>query len=429
MTKISGLVGAAAALSALFLAAGRAMASDSSYIVFNESNTNDTEWTFHNMKFYGDKTNSAYLWSAGSYVVSPLFADPVVRVSITFKGASASTRRTMEVVPLDASGLELGGMSMEFDPPELLDVAVAEWDAEAGVRQFRIGASTGNGNIQLHDCRVELAGGGHATAVPSGLENRDVKGNSFVAGWAVCAGAEAYLVDLRRVDRSESSWQGVAMSEGFDGAVNAGASPKEIKDVQAVCPMMDGERIYVPAATNGIVQIGSRDKAGCIALTGCSAECGRSLLFRAMRCVSRDEGTVMPLLWSDGATTNGFSHVVLGDEMADYEVPLDSVPAGSLVLLHSTTNRSTGSRSNGRVWLDSVSMVDGYSAAQVGTNTVYDSVRTSSASCRFSGLRRGATYLWRVRSVCGEAVSAPSPFMEVVPEGEMGWSGTSIILK
>ncbi len=426
---ISGLVRAAAMLAALFLAAGRAVASGSVYIVFNESNTNGTEWTFHDMKFYGDKTNSAYLWSAGAYVASPLFADPVVRVSITFKGASASTRRSMVVVPLDASGLELDGMAMAFDPPERLEVAVAEWDADAGVRQFRIGASTGNGNIQLYDCRVELAGDGPAAAVPSGLENRDVNGNSFVAGWAVCAGAEAYLVDLCRVDRSESSWQGVAMSEGFDDAVNAGAAPKEVKDVQAVFPMMDGERIYVPAATNGLVQIGSRDKAGCIALTGCPAEGGRSVLFRAMRCVSRDEGTVMPLLWTDGATTNGFSSVVLGDEMADYEVPLDSVPAGALVLLHSTTNRSSGSRSNGRVWLDSVSMVEGYSAAQVCTNTVHESVRTSSASCRFSGLSRGVTYLWRVRSVCGEAVSAPSSFMEVVPEGSMGWPGTAIILK
>ena len=115
--------------------------------------------------------------------------------------------------------------------------------------------------------------------------------------------------------------------------------------------------------------------------------------------------------------------------MADYEVPLSGVPAGSAVVLHSTTNRSTTSSAHGRVWLDSVSVVSGYVPALVSTNAVAESVATVAVSRKFSGLEKGATYLWRVRSVVGGTVSAPSAFVEVVPEGQADNSGTAIIIR
>ena len=400
------------------------------YMIFDEAHTNGSEWVFHNVKFHNNKVNNAYLTSSSGYIKSPVFSKQVIRATISFQAATVNTDRIMEVVPLDADGSEIEGGKRRFIPTVRQDMAVSEWDAELDVRQIRIGiCSGGGGNVQFYSCLVEFAGGGTVALVPSGLENRNVRGNSFVAGWNACAGADAYLVDLYQVERTASSWRNEVMGEDFESAVNTGAASKEIKDIPAAFPSMDGTKVYVPPATNGLVQIGSRDKAGWLVLAGWPAEEGRAVRFRAMRCHSSDEGTVMPLLWTDGIATNGFSSVVLGDEMADYEVPLDSVPAGSFVLLHSTTNRTTASRANGRVWLDSVSIVGGYTAARVGTNVVSEAVRTSSASRKFTRLSRGATYLWRVRSVCGEAVSEPSPFVEVVPEGEMEWSGTAIIMR
>ena len=399
-------------------------------MVFDEAHTNESEWVFYNIKFHNNKVNNAYLTSSSAYIKSPVFSKQVIRATISFMAATVNTDRTMEVVSLDANGSEIEGGARRFVPPAEQDEAISEWDAELDVHQIRIGICPGGGgNVQFYNCLVEFADGGSVVLAPSVLENRNVRGNSFVAGWNVCAGADAYLVDLYRVERTASSWRSEVMREDFESAVNAGASSKEIKDIPSTFPSMEGMKVYVPQATNGLVQIGGRDKAGWLVLAGWPAEEGRAVRFRAMRCPSNDEGTVMPIMWTDGTVTNGFSSVVLRDEMSEYEVPLDSVPAGSFLLLHSTTNRSTATRANGRVWLDSVSIVDGYTAAHVGTNAVSEAVRTSATSRKFTRLSSGATYLWRVWSVCGEAVSGPSPLVEVVPEGEMEWSGTAIIIR
>jgi len=405
------------------------MAENSNYMVFDEAHTNGTGWVFHNIKFYSNKVNNAYIWSPEGYIESPLFTNPVIRVSITFKAATANTRRLMEVMPHDAAGNEIVELAHEFEPSPEESVAVSSWDAEAGVCRFRIGGNTDSGNIQLFNCLVELEGGITLVFAPTGLENRRICGNSFVAGWEDGVGADSYLVDLFRVDSRESSWQAEVMSEDFAAAVNSGGSVRAIANVPAMFPQLDGRNIYIPVHTNGLVQIGTQAAAGYIALSGCCVEEGYAVRFRASRYVHEYEGCVMPLLWTDGAETNAFASVTLADEMADYEVPLSSVPAGSVVLLHSTTNSSIVSKVRGRVLLDSVSVVSGYTPRQASTNVVAESVQAIGPSHKFTSLARGATYLWRVRSVCGGVVSQPSPLMAVVTEGEMERSGTAIIVR
>ena len=413
----------ALALCLLSLANCLAAAGDTGCMVFDESHTNGTEWTFHDVKFSSGSENNAYLYSAGGYIESPRFTHPVVRVSISFKGATAGTRRTLVVTPLDSSGSEIAGREKEFEPHEELCAAVAEWGAEEGVCQFRIGARTGSGNIHLRDCLVELADGVPLAFVPSGTESREVGGDSFVAAWNASEGADSYLVDLYRVDEIRSSWSGVLMQEDFGGAENSGGNPRHIADVQSLFPSLDGERIYVPVHTNGLVQIGTGEKEGWLVLRGCAAEAGEAVLFRAQRYLHKEEGREMPLYWTDGMQTNAFASVTLCDEMSDYEVPLDGVPDGASVALRSTK------RGHGRVLLDSLAVVSGYSPASVATNAVVELARTANSRWRFSGLQRGATYLWRVRSVCGEAVSAPSQFASVVPEGGIRRSGMCMIFK
>lgn len=404
-------------------------AENPNYIVFDEAHTNESAWTFVNIKFYNNKVNNAYLSSSASVIASPLFSDSVIRAGISFMASSVSTHRILRVVPLDGEGNEIASGIREFVPPPTKDMAEVVWTAEAGVRQIKIGASTGTGNIHVYDCSVELAGGDGLPAAPRGLENRDVKCNSFVAAWNACDGAESYLVDLYRVEMTGSSWCEDLLREDFSDAVNATGNPVQIRDIPCLFPQLDGERLYVPARTNGFVQIGTGDKAGHVALVGCPAAEGRAVRFRAKRYIHKDEGSVMPLLWTNGEVTNAFASVELADEMADYEVSLDCVPAESVVLLHSSTNRSTSASARGRVWLDSVSVVSGYSPASVSTNAVVEGVAASSAMRKFCGLGAGATYLWRVRSVRGEEVSEPSAFMEVSLAGDLEHIGTAIILR
>lgn len=404
-------------------------AENPNYIFFDEAHTNESEWAFVNIKFYNNKVNNAYLSSSGSIIASPLFSNSVIRVEISFMAASVSTHRLMKVVPLDGSGNEIESGMCEFVPPLEKGVAEVAWPAEAGVRQFKIGADTGDGNIHVYDCLVALAGADGAPSVPCGLENRKVTGSSFVAAWRACEGAESYLVDLYRVDRIGSSWSGEPWREDFADAVNTTGNPVQIRDIPALFPQLEGERLYIPARTNGLVQIGTGDKAGHVALVGCPAAEGRAVRFRAKRYKHKDEGSVMPLLWTDGGETNAFASVELADEMSDYEVPLDGVPSGAVVLLHSTTNRSTGASARGRVWLDSVSVVSGYTPAQVATNAVAEGAAALSPMRKFSGLCAGTPYLWRVRSVRGEAASEPSALMEVVPEGEREKAGTAVFFR
>lgn len=404
-------------------------AENPNYMIFDEAHTNESAWTFTNIKFYNNKVNNAYLSSGGSIIASPVFSNSVIRVEISFMASSANTHRQMKVVPLDGSGNEIESGMREFVPPLTKGVAEVAWTAEAGVRQFWIGASTGNGNIHVYDCLVELSCGDGAPSVPRGLENRRVTGSSFVAAWNACEDAESYRVDLSRVDLTGSSWSGEPWREDFADAVNSTGNPVQIVDMPALFPRLDGERLYIPARTNGLVQIGTGDKAGHVALVGCPAAEGCAVRFRAKRYAHQDEGSVMPLLWTDGEATNAFASVVLADEMSDYEVPLDGVPSGAVVILHSTTNRSTAASARGRVWLDSVSVVSGYTPAYVATNAVAEGAATLSPQRKFSGLCAGALYLWRVRSVRREVASEPSALMEVVPEGEREKHGAAVILR
>ena len=404
-------------------------AENPNYIVFDEAHTNESAWAFANIKFYNNKVNNAYLSSSGSVIASPVFSNSVIRVEISFMASSVSTHRLMKVVPLDESGNEIESGMREFVPPLVKGVAEVAWTAEAGVRQFKIGASTGNGNIHVYDCLVLLSGADGAPSVPRGLENRKVTGSSFVAAWNACEGAESYRVDLYRTDRVASSWSGETWREDFADASNSTGNNVLIGDVPSLFPQLDGERLYIPARTNGLVQIGTGDKAGFVALVGSPASAGQAVRFRAKRYTYKDEGSVMPLLWTDGGTTNAFASVELADEMSEYEVPLDGVPEGAVVLLHSTTNRSTAASARGRVWLDSVSVVSGYTPAYVVTNAVTEGAATLSPMLKFSGLCAGALYLWRVRSVRGEEASEPSALVEVVPEGERETFGTAIVFR
>ena len=424
---MKGVIGAG--VGALIAIMCNLRAENPNYMVFDEAHTNESAWTFANIKFYNNKVNNAYLSSSGSIIASPLFSTSVIRVEIAFMASSVNTHRLMKVVPLDGFGNEIESGIREFVPPLTKGVAEVFWTAEAGVRQFRIGASTGNGNIHVYDCLVELSGECGAPSVPSGLENRRVTGNSFVAAWNVCDEAESYLVDLYRVDLTGSSWSGERWREDFADASNSSGNPVQIGDIPALFPQLDGERLYIPARTNGLVQIGTGDKAGHMALVGCPAAEGRAVRFRAKRYAHKDEGSVMPLMWTDGEATNAFASVELADEMSDYEVPLEGVPSGAVVILHSTTNRSTAASARGRVWLDSVSVVSGYVPASVSTNVVTEGAMTLSPQRKFTGLCAGSLYLWRVRSVRGEGASEPSALMEVVPEGGRDRLGAAIVLR
>lgn len=394
-------------------------AQDRDHVDFNEAQTNNTNWAFNRVKFYANKTNNAYLWTSDCSIVSPRYSNPVAGISISCMASSERTQRRIEVTLLDCNGNEVDGGTRELVPPVERGIVGISLGGGSGVHQFVIGASSGEGNIHLYDCTVLLDGG----AAPEELVNEKVTGSSFVGAWKACDGADFYLVDLYRVDETPSAWSCAKIMEDFGAAANAGGNPVQIEEIGSLFASLDGSRVYVPAHTNGLVQIGTGSKAGWLALSGCAVENGDALIFRAQRYLHNEEGRVMSLYWTDGVQTNSFDSVTLCDEMTDYEVPLAEVPEGACVMLRST--KST----NGRVWLDSVAVVSGYRPASVATNLVVGAKRAANARCRFTGLEKGATYLWGVRSVCGGDVSSCSELVQVVPDGDPDMPGFSVMVR
>ena len=396
------------------------------FIEFCKDTLEGSGWNLENVKFYSTGVKNAYLSSSSSHLDSPVFSTPVEKIRIGFMASSSSTGRKLVVRLFDGEGKQVGE-ERSFAAPASRGTAEVACAGGDGVACFSIGADTGSGTIPLYDCVVEFADG--AVPAPCGLENCRVTGSSFVGTWRECGGAGSYLVDLMRVDERSSAWGGEVLAEDFAGAVNEKGNPVELKDMAALFPMLGGERVYIPAHTNGFVQIGTGDRPGFVVLAGCPVQSGEAVRFRAKRYVSGDEGTVMPLLWTDGHATNAFAAVELGNEMADYEVPLDGVPEGALVMLHSTTNRSTAASARGRVWLDSVSVVSGYVPPQTATNSVEVSRRTYAPCCKFRDLTAGSLYLWRVRAVSEGGVSEPSALKSVVPEGAPDWGGIAVYFR
>ena len=424
--RIAGMIAGLCASIALASAASLRQA-----FVFEGALTNGTGWTYTNVQLPSSGSGVYFSGSTG-VILSPEFGQAITNLVVAYKGASEKTTRAVEVVPLRGSEV-LSDAAVRLEPVAVRTSAVLDWPVEMGVTGFRMNSLTGSGTVWLYTADVHFESdpqGYEVPAPPEELAEEKLTGSSFAAVWSAAEGAVSYLFSLWRVDVTSSSWSGVRAECDFADVVNTGGSSAEIKDISTLGGWMSGVKLYAPKQTSGVLQIGSRDDAGCLRLDVPELGAADALIIRAQRYVVSDEGNVMPIDCVVGGVTNAVAALTLGDAMADYEIPLAGLSAGASLLLHSTTNRATSSRSNGRVLLDSVAVVSDYVSPVAATNRVIDDVHVADLRKGLHELETGRTYLWSVTSVgVSGACSEPSAMRSVVPTGPRERLGSAVVFR
>jgi len=281
---------------------------------------------------------------SGHEYVSPRYSNAVDRISLTYSSANTSDAVTLYAsggdTPIATFTAAASAASLEF--PDATDF-----------RAFRL-VTGGALSLLSLDAEVSSATLEAPTAVTI---TNNITGTSFGARWAAVAEATGYRVSvwtnvLVGVSEGTDLW-----FEGFPGSPTTGSNTKGFEEGFAQNSGWESSNVFA-TASDGVVRIGSSSQKGWLAtppLTSFSAS-PLTLRFKAWR-FNKDAGVDMPIRIISGPDTNELAVVALTTDSTVYHVSLPSLAADDRLVFHSTTNKAD----DGRVCLDDVAIVGGYS--------------------------------------------------------------------
>ena len=327
-------------------------------------------WCFTNVGSSNEK-NGMTLKSENSKIASPKFLMPLRMANFDIEGAGASVNRAVCFVGMyngnivtsavsKVEGVVVGMISVEIPDDMLIDsfeLKFKEFEGDEG------NLIMGKTAIYFSKCTLEYS----TRVFPSyGVQAKALYCDGIELGWKNALGTAKNIVNLWRVDNFPDRCDVTNKVWSFTAAENEGGNSKNISDDEkwSEAGMMVAN-IYVGARTNGFIQIGATTKQGEIILPRFDIKEGMALGFEASR-YSSTEGKWMPLKYSLNNETNTFYSVELTDDFNIYYVPLTEVPDGARISFHSTTNN----KSQCRVLLKNIVLVEGYSPAEVVTNSI-----------------------------------------------------------
>lgn len=244
-------------------------------------------------------------------------------------------------------------------------------------------------------------GGVYAPAVKPAT---DITSNSFVANWSAVDGAEEYVVELyRQTETAEGEGDKVeVLSEDFMNCSKSNTllTHEEI-DAYMSSTGWDCDYVY---SENGVLRIGGNEP-GYLFTPWLDASGNVVTTLKASLYNADDTGVLLTLEYVDAA-----DNTIAAE---DFEVGKDGVKVVSeasvdgkfYIILH--TYNSEGAK---RVNVDDL-LVNLLTSVR---NELVESVATDKASHRFENLEKNGKYLYRVKAVAGDEVSAFSAFEEVV---------------
>ncbi len=331
---------------------------------------------------------------------SPTYAHTVTNVSVLCKCSNQTATRLLRIIPLTVSS---GGVVTNEDaavtfenPNEDESVREASFDETVGANAFLIGMTgSGSGNWTLYSATVKHTGP-EILVAPTGLQSEDVTSNSFTATWEAALAADSYALRVWQEMVGDPSFTTTAVLQNFDALTNANKTAKKIDDelVFRLGTDWDGTLVYVPARSEGIVQVGNGSSEGWLltpAWTG-PVMADPTLLVCARRYPHEKEGTRMPIDLVRGDTTNAVAEFTLTDVWTYYAAPLTDFAIGDRLLLHSLANGR-----GKRALIDSVQIVSGYVPGVVTTNEVFLKEGITETTQTVTNLQEGV-YSWAVRA-------------------------------
>ena len=357
------------------------------------------------------------------YIVSTNFNSVILAIVVKVH-SSSSTGRRLAFEPWIGSAFSADSAAKcDYTPNKDTYVfETIEFPEGVEATKFRMKLDGGGGSTGWGVSYMAVVTEENPLAAPEDLSVVKTNSHSCALAWTNSAWTASNKVTTIRHDLAgfgeipDARWD-------FSFLPDAGGNPVLVTDdVLAEMPDLYGENLYVPARTNGILQLGTGSNLGILVLPPMELYTDRVLRLAARR-YSSDEAS-MPIEYVSGGVTNLLASVRLPTEDFDFiDVPLGEVPTGARIII----NRSSAP-SNKRVWLTSAEIVCTnapiYSQFTVGANFVECSSTGSGPfgmTKKIGPLKPQSRYSFEVLSYgTGGVVAGPSSTPVVVTAREQG---------
>ena len=371
-------------------------------------------WSFSGLSSYPD--GSLKFPQIDKWLLSPDFGATILRVEANIRCSNVSPTRWLYILDENDSVVTNFSSCVKADTLEKQSLEIAAH----GLSRLKL-LMTGRGNTGVWGINSLSVVTSDPISSPYALRVLNATASSCVLAWTNTANCVTNRVEVFKVNQDEDG-ESVFLNTGFDDFSAEGNPSEKTAELSKIDPALSGVRVYSPANTNGICQIGTGALSGFLRHSGFSDYSGMALKMSLKRYPNDSSRTQRA--YEVGNETNVFAVIELENEFTETIVDLSSVPSGAPILIGYDTVKSKR-----RVLLDSMSFVKigAENLTPLGSCTVEATsgekiFHTKSA---FNLLPK-TTYRFFVYSLNADAVSsAPS----VVQARLTGGGGFCLIIK
>ena len=300
-------------------------------VTFDEALTNETEWAYSGVHFASSHNNEMYIKSKEAYIQSPTFDFAITSISISAKNAGDTTTRDLKIVPLTSSGTALDPIDITPTSTEYSSKDIA-FPAEEQIQTLKIINTEGSGNIYIKSAVIS---GVPILEAPKDLATSEIYRDRFSASWTPDAAATTHKIEVTKKVETPFTAQ-YTTNYVLSALQNTSGSSKDITDsISSDLPNFEGQSIYIPSNSVGVIQIGATDKVGVLVLPPQESYENLKLVIRAKYCDNDPAHEEMPIYYISGDVTNKITEVEFKNAFEIKVVDLLNIPSNTRIALTS----------------------------------------------------------------------------------------------
>lgn len=381
-------------ISIFLLAASFAAHGDT--FIFNSALTNSTGWAYNEkVDRYAD--GRAKFSKSGGEILSPRFEGTITHLAIEGEYTGSVQTKKITVIPVFDGALSDDAALFRIVADGSGAITTNHtWLASDNVHAFKI-VSQGSAGVFAPKCARILFG-----APPENLQCVEQFRDGCKLKWDR-PGKEyssRILVEKRVIEHTScdtiAAWNFYPLKNLTNQPIPFSISEYGFEGIET------SGTVQIAANKGGLVEIGSSTKPGAITILNVPPE-AEHLMVRASR-PSKNYGTKMPLEYVADGATNLLETLKLNLDSTEYLVDLSCVPAGSDIIVNSTTTKTPGA------YVYELALIRDYQES--GTNYIEVArINAGKATSKTMRLDVGGTFRFTVESLyqSGEIAGVSAP--------------------
>ena len=334
----------------------------------------------------------------GSRILSPVFDEAILKVSFRVR-SSLKHDRDLFLIPYDAEGniVEEKRVACDYTESEhsFMDVVYDWHESPRPIHQLGFELEQENRTTwTISHLVIETGGYGFPTP-PEDLETIFIGSTVAHFKWTQglnCALTRLTFEKIVIISPAETNDLHVYSSAGIS---NSSGNPLKIDAISLGDHQLRGDYLYVPARSQGEIQLSSGDNRGTLLFPVLDDYQGVSFICTAHHYAHTDEAKTMTIEAVSGSVTNEVATLTLTTDYQQYEVSLENVEAGAQILIN-----GGGKKTYHRILFKELGLCRIKSAQEEREGV--GRYETSAANLSLHGLEPRACYEVRAETVSSE---------------------------